>query len=184
MIECAICLRPISAADDSVACPEPSCAQPYHRECWDYLGGCARYGCPQMKEVKKPEIAVSFWGASQKQCPLCAEAIPIAALNCPFCNTPFQDIKPVTLDDMKTKRSDPALRAIHNTAIRMLIFGLLGFPSPFVLLFGGKWYRQHRKEIAQAGPATRALALMALLVSGLYLALVFLGLILYALFKS
>ncbi|MBI4864927.1 MAG: hypothetical protein HY815_32410, partial [Candidatus Riflebacteria bacterium] len=38
---CAVCADPI--ADDAVACPD--CGVPYHRECHEYLGGCAIYGC-------------------------------------------------------------------------------------------------------------------------------------------
>jgi len=182
--ECLICLRPIAPGDDVQPCSEPTCGQPYHRACWEYLGGCARYGCPQMKEVKKPEIDVSFWGACQKQCPMCAETIPMAALTCPYCSTLFHDIKPVTREDMKPKQRDPALRALQNKAVWMLILGLLGFPSPFVLVIGGIWYRNHRAEIERAESVTRALAIMGLLVSGLYLVMLVIGVVLYALAKS
>jgi hypothetical protein len=137
-----------------------------------------------MKEVKKPEAAVAFWGSSQKQCPFCAETIPMAALKCPLCHAEFEDIAPVSREDLKPKRPDPALRAYYKSAVRMLVFSLLGLPSPFVLIFGGIWYRNRRKEIDRAGPTTRALVVLSLLVSTLYLVLVGGGLMLYFLVKS
>ena len=89
---CQICGCAIGPEQAVEVCPEPKCRSPYHRECWDYLGGCARYGCPKMVEVKKGEgESPTFWGASDKQCPLCAEAIPVGALECPYCKALFQD---------------------------------------------------------------------------------------------
>jgi hypothetical protein len=182
--ECLICGWAIEPGQDVEVCPEPACGLPYHRECWDYLGGCARYGCPRMVETKKTEIVASFWGSSQKQCPLCAETISVAALTCPFCNAQFQDIKPVSRDELLRKPEDPLLKGYRKTAAWMLILGLLGFTSPLVLVFGGSWFYAHRAEIARAGPTTRALAIVALMVSAFYIVLVGGGLFIFSLAKS
>ena len=39
---CSLCRTP--ALSEVQACPE--CRSPYHRECWEYVGRCAIYGCP------------------------------------------------------------------------------------------------------------------------------------------
>ena len=181
---CLICGWAIEPSQDVEVCPEPACGLPYHRECWDYLGGCARYGCSRMVETKKAETVASFWGSSQKQCPLCAETIPVAALTCPFCNAQFQNIKPVSRDELIRKPEDPRLMGYRKTAIWMLILSLLGITSPLVLLFGGTWFYSNRVEIARAGSTTRALAIIALLVSAFYIVLIGGGLLSYTLVKS
>lgn len=38
---CSLCRR--TALEDTASCPV--CRAPYHRECWDYVGRCAIYGC-------------------------------------------------------------------------------------------------------------------------------------------
>jgi len=179
-IECLICGGILISGQDIVLCPEPGCRLPYHRECWDEVGGCARYGCPRMVETKKAEIGASFWGASQKQCPLCAESIPVAALICPFCKAQFEDIVPVSREDLIRKQEDPLLRSYRKAAVWMLVFSLLGFTSPFVLVFGGMWYFSNRNEIVRAGPTSRALAIIALLVSAFYILVAGIGLLIFS----
>jgi len=39
--ECPVCANPLDGATRRC----DSCATPHHRECWDYFGGCAIYGC-------------------------------------------------------------------------------------------------------------------------------------------
>ena len=72
----------------------------------------------------------------------------------------------------------------RKTAIWMLILSLLGITSPLVLLFGGNWFDSNRVEIARAGSTTRALAIIALLVSAFYIVLIGGGLLSYTLVKS
>ena len=48
-----------------------------------------------MVEVKKAEVGSTFWGATEKVCPMCSEKIPVAALECPFCKTAFKDMRPM-----------------------------------------------------------------------------------------
>jgi hypothetical protein len=182
--ECLICGWAVEPDQALELCPEPSCGLPYHRECWDELGGCARYGCPRMVETKKAEIAPSFWGASQKQCPLCAEMIPVADLTCPFCQAEFQGTAPMTREDLIIKPEDPWLKGYRTTAVWMLILSLLIVPTPLVLLFGGVWFNSNREEIARAGATARALAIIALLVSAFCVLAAIGGLVIFSLVKS
>jgi endogenous inhibitor of DNA gyrase (YacG/DUF329 family) len=182
--ECLICGHAIEQGQDIELCPDAACRSPYHRECWEYLGGCACYGCPRMVETKKAETAATFWGASQKQCPICAETISVADLTCPFCSTQFQDIKPVSREELIKKPDDPRLKEYRKTAMWMLILGLLGITSPLVLLFGGMWFYSHRTEVERIDRTTHGLAIIALLVSAFYIVVVGGGLMVYSLVKS
>jgi hypothetical protein len=137
-----------------------------------------------MVETKKAETTATFWGASQKQCPVCAEIIPVADLTCPFCGTQFQDIKPVTRDELIRKPDDPRLKEYRKTAVLMLILSLFGITSPLVLMFGGLWFKSHRAEVNRKDPTTHGMAIIALLVSAFYIVVVGGGLLVYSLVKS
>ncbi len=158
----------------------PGCAALYHQECWAELGGCATYGCPRMVEVKKPEDeAPTYWGTTEKTCPMCAEKIPISALVCPHCHTTFDDPRPMTREDLLPKSEDPALAGYRKGAAWLFILSLLGCTSPLALLIGGFWYWSHRREIARAGATSQALSLIGLGICLLYLVAVGFGLLLW-----
>ena len=40
---CPVCGCQVEKSDASLCCPR--CSTPHHRECWDYTGGCAIFGC-------------------------------------------------------------------------------------------------------------------------------------------
>lgn len=165
---CQICLHAISDSEALQLCPD--CHTRYHQECWDELGGCARYGCSRMVEIKKSEdLAPSYWGATEKKCPVCIEQIPIAALVCPHCKAKFNETRPMTREDLIPTPEDPALVSHRKTAVWLFVFSLLGCTSPFALLFGGIWYRKNRDEIGRAGGTARALSLIGLGICVLYL---------------
>lgn len=165
---CQICLHAVDDGEMIQLCP--ACHTRYHQECWEELGGCATYGCPRMVEIKKSEdVSPTYWGATEKKCPVCIEQIPITVLICPHCKTKFSDTRPMTREDLLPPQEDPALAGYRKTAVWLFIFSLLGCTSPFALLFGGIWYGSHRNEIARAGPTTRALSLIGLGICVLYL---------------
>lgn len=165
---CQICLHPVEANQAIQFCPD--CRTRYHQECWDELGGCGTYGCSRMVEIKKSEDeTLTYWGATEKKCPICIEQIPVGALVCPFCKTRFKETRPLTREELLPQREDPALAGYRKRAVWLFIFSILGCTSPFALLFGGIWYRSHRDEIAQAGPTARALSLIGLGICVLYL---------------
>jgi hypothetical protein len=165
---CQICLHALGA--DEVLHQCPSCKSLYHAECWQELGGCAVYGCPKMVEIKKAEdMEETHWGATEKKCPICVETIPIAATVCPFCNTVFKDKRPLSREELLPEREDPALHEYRRGATWLFIISLLGCTSPFVLIFGGLWYREHREDIMRAGAQARALSLIGLGICVLYI---------------
>src|SRR5258708_5282193 len=152
---CPYCLTALEPLQPAVVCP--GCGVTHHRECWEDLGGCAGGGCPHMVEVKKAEIPANFWGATEKICPYCAEKIPMATLQCIYCRAIFEDIRPVTSEDVLPKFENPRVRELRSQAKRLFVFSLFGVTSPFALAIGWNWYRNNRLEIHPVGGNTRAL---------------------------
>ncbi|MCI0490406.1 MAG: zinc ribbon domain-containing protein [Blastocatellia bacterium] len=165
---CQICFWLIKADQSVQHCS--SCQSPYHQECWDWLGGCATYGCPNMVESKKAEDEpATYWGATEKKCPLCAETIPISEKVCPYCKKSFDDIRPMTREDLLPKKEDPALAAYRKGAIWLFVFSLIGCTSPIALIAGSIWYKNNRDDIERAGATTKALIFIALGICVLYI---------------
>lgn len=170
---CQICGLPIGVRQIVRNCS--ACTSGFHSECWDELGGCATYGCPKMYETKKAEdIAITYWGAHEKTCPICAETIPVAELKCSKCGTDFDDISPLTREDILQQDKSSPQFVYRKTAILLFIVSAIGITSPLALLFGGIWYRVKRREIAQDA-TTRALTLVALFVATAYIILIVVG---------
>ena len=178
---CPYCLTVIETAQEVVACP--GCGFTHHKECWEELGGCAVEGCTRMVEIKKGDIPANFWGATEKTCPYCAERISMSALQCPYCRAVFNDIRPLTRDDVLPKYEfrNPRVVDLGKQAKRLFIFSLLGVTSPIALLIGWGWYRRNRGEIERIGGNTRALALFGLGICGLYLSMLVVGSLAFAL---
>lgn len=176
---CPYCLCAVAPGDSVVVCP--GCGFTHHRECWDNLGGCAVEGCSRMVEVKKAESASTFWGATEKVCPMCAEKIPVAALQCPCCKATFADMRPVDREDLLAKAPDPAIAGYHKRAIWLLVFSLIGCTSPIALIIGLIWYSQDRRQIERAGPTTRALVLVSLGICIAYIAMFVIGAVVFGL---
>jgi zinc-ribbon domain len=175
-VVCPYCLHPVT--EDQAVQQCPSCQQGHHQECWDDLGGCAIYGCERMVPVQKPEEMHSFWGVTEKKCPICAESIAVGDLKCPYCGTDFEDVRPVSRDDV-LRRDEEAPDPLRKTALKMLILSALGVTSPFVLIWGSIWYMLHRREIAGQSSTARALILIALGVAALYVLLIGVGVVVF-----
>ena len=176
---CQICLHPICEGEETAACPD--CKTSYHRECRDELGGCATYGCVQMVEIRKTEEpADGWWGTSEKKCPMCAETIPVSSLECPYCHTAFDEIRPISREELLTVGDDSSKQAYRKRAICLLIFSVAGVTSPLALLIGGLWYLARREQIGRAGPMIRATVLMSLAICLVWIVIVAGG---YAVFR-
>jgi len=134
-----------------------------------------------MVEIKKADIISTYWGEKEKVCPMCAEKIPVAALECPYCKATFQDMRPVSQEDLLPKAEDPALKTYRKSAKWLLVFSLIGCTSPFALLFGGIWYARHRREIQRAGSTTKALVLVSLGICVVYLVMAGVGSLVFSL---
>ena len=50
---CIVCLKPIEAEDEVVACPR--CRSVHHVECWKGKGGCGKTGCAQIAQAVRAE---------------------------------------------------------------------------------------------------------------------------------
>jgi Uncharacterised protein family UPF0547 len=180
---CPYCLHPIQSWPPTQDCP--ACQTPHHQECWDELGGCAVYGCSRMVEAHKPDDdVITSWGASDKDCPMCAEKIPVAALECPYCRTRFADARPMRPEELLQKVEDPVAVRNQKWAIFLLILSLLGVTSPLALALGLIRYVRHRLEIERAGPTVRGMILIALGISAAYLLLMSFGLMVYVVLEG
>jgi Prokaryotic RING finger family 1 len=179
---CPYCLCALSPGEPAVACS--GCGFVHHRECWDTLGGCAVEGCTKMVEVKKAEVGSTFWGATEKVCPMCSEKIPVAALDCPYCKAAFKDMRPMAKEDVLFKAEDPVLKSYRKSANLLLIFSLIGCTSPLALLVGGIWYARKRGEIQRAGTTTRAKVLVSLGVCVIYLVMIGVGTLVFSISRS
>ncbi len=176
---CQICLHPVFNGQEAAACDE--CKASYHQECWDELGGCATYGCSRMVEIKKADDPVAaWWGAREKKCPMCAETISVASLECPFCHASFDDIRPMSREDVFKPGETEEAKSYRRKAIWLLIFSAIGITSPAALLVGGIWYLARKREIAGAGTTVRAMVLISLAICVVYMVLLVAG---YEVFK-
>jgi hypothetical protein len=57
-VPCAICHQPINADEIFGRCRYSN--TPYHKECWDFNGGCAVLGCRGVRNPKAFQSAVSL----------------------------------------------------------------------------------------------------------------------------
>lgn len=146
---CAVCQAPLQAGEDIVTCPD--CEAPYHRECWDYNGGCGLYGCDQAPEtelLQDVEIPVSYWGKEEKNCPRCGQVIQAAAVRCRFCGATFSSAAPE--DSARYRRRTAVemnLPRIRKAGIWLLVFSVISCTAPVAAIIGIFWYLGHREEI-------------------------------------
>jgi len=47
-VQCPVCGQDVDVADTAVVTVCPRCETPHHRDCWDYTGGCAIFGCKRV----------------------------------------------------------------------------------------------------------------------------------------
>jgi hypothetical protein len=134
-----------------------------------------------MVEVKKAELIATYWGATEKRCPFCAETIPVDAGECRWCKASFDDRKPLAREDVIPDAPDPRAGEWRGRAKWLLFFSLLGFAAPVTLLVAISWIRSDREEIDRAGGTARALIYSALGISLAYLAFLALGLLAFRL---
>jgi hypothetical protein len=127
-----------------------------------------------MVETKKTREQVNFWGATEKRCPMCAEMIPMKAMQCPYCKLKFDDYRPLTAEDL-ARPSDDESRSVQRKATRLLMFSALGITSPITLIVALRWYMRGKDEIARGGATTSALVLVSMLISLVYLIVLPLG---------
>jgi hypothetical protein len=137
-----------------------------------------------MVEIKKADEQISYWGATEKKCPICAETIPMVVLECPFCKATFDDVRPLTREDVLGSSEDPTIVSYRRRAIWLLVFSVIGVTAPVVLVVGAVWYRLKKHEIRTAGQTVQALLWMSWVIAALYIVLVSLGAMLFLVHSS
>lgn len=146
---CAICQSAIEANEPREKCP--TCASPYHAECWQENGGCAVYGCagvPRTESRSGLEIPVSYWGQEKKPCPVCGALIQAAALRCRECGTTFKDARPQgTNEFVRQSGRDVRVQGLKSKSILILVLCLIPVTAVVGLIIGVPWYLSNRADI-------------------------------------
>lgn len=145
---CAICMTPVGPEDAATACP--SCAAPYHAECWADNGGCAVYGCamvPKTDGLKPLEIPPAFWGREDKECPRCGKTIMAMAVRCRHCGAEVEaKIEAKTAYERRQVRKSNAPK-LRQSAIAFLVLSLLPLLSIIPAVAGRIYYSRNRDDI-------------------------------------
>jgi len=158
-VTCVYCLLIVDEAD-LMTCP--GCSAAHHQECWEELHGCSVYGCSKMIETKKvDEPLVTYWGVAEKKCPVCAEVIRVSELECQFCHTRFDDIRPMTRADLLKPAEESWMTSYRRSAVWLIFFSAIGCTSPISFVVGLIWFLTKRQKLKLV-PATRGLVLIAL----------------------
>ena len=171
---CPICQTAVAAEEFVVSCPV--CDQVHHRECWSEIGGCGTYGCTQAPVIDKSAasapVATSAWGDT-KTCPMCGEKIKSIALRCRYCETDFDTADPLTMDDLHRRagRVDE-LKKLKTNTVWLFAVSLTGCLAPIAGLISSAYLLPKREQLAKCGPLYSFLAWGALVVSGLFTALI------------
>lgn len=147
-VTCAICMTPLSRTDATAPCP--SCAAPYHVDCWDENGGCAVYGCPMVPKsegLKPLEIPPAFWGRQEKDCPRCGAQIMAMAVRCRHCGATVEaKIESRGAYDRRQMRQVRAPR-LKRLSLVFLIASLLPIASLVSATIGAAYYRKNCDDI-------------------------------------
>ena len=162
---CPICRTP--AESDTIQCIH--CQGVHHRDCWEYNGGCGKYGCasaPATEKLTDIEIPPSYWGQTEKQCPTCGNMIQAAALRCRHCGTIFQTTRPQGAGEFAAQRAlEGSKSSMRRTIIVLLVFSILPCTAALAAIVGGIWYLVNRKRLAALPAQQLALARIALLIA-------------------
>lgn len=96
-VKCSICAELLSLDKRPTHTCE-ACQTPYHEECWQYSGGCSRFGCAgEVLRIGDDSTAPAA-GEATRACPFCAETIKKAARLCRFCMIDLSTGRPYSPD--------------------------------------------------------------------------------------
>lgn len=176
---CPVCRSEAEGAQ--VECPD--CHARHHQECWEYNGGCGKYGCPSAPEPQKldeMEVPLAYWGKTEKECPACRNMIQAAALRCRHCGMVFASARPQGAGEFHAQRAlESDLPGLRRKAIFLLVFSILPCTTTIALIGGGFWYAANRKRLAALPAQQAALAKIGLVIGVVQTALLILVLVLH-----
>ncbi len=162
---CPVCLS--AALDAEVQCPD--CHARHHKECWEYNGGCGKYGCtsaPEPAKLEELEVPLAYWGQTDKACPSCHQVIQAAALRCRHCGIVFNTARPQAQGEFHAQRAiEDDLPGLRKKALWLLVFSILPFTAALAAVIGGIWYLLKRKRIAALPAQQQAMARIALIIA-------------------
>jgi hypothetical protein len=170
-MRCAICRDDVAGDQPLKRCE--ACAGAFHLECWKDNGGCATTGCSNAPKKDDAQIEAglqeTYWGATTKACPACAETINVNERVCPKCNEHFATDRPMSFEEYKAGFARPQVPSdLEQGALIMFISGIVGVTAPVSLLLGGLWYRAHKDALRELSPLHHLLAVCGLVISALY----------------
>ena len=173
---CAICQSSFDVSEEVARCP--SCAAPYHSDCWDANGGCALYGCPMVPKTEglKPlEIQPAFWGREDKDCPKCGNKILAMAVRCRHCGTQLE-ATPIDQSAYARKQAQkeraPFLRRM---SIIFMILAIIPGGALLTLTLGWWFYARNRTAIRKLPGGADGLYRIAIIVSAVEIVVSLIG---------
>ena len=167
---CSVCQTPIDHGQAACLCP--ACRSPYHRECWDEIGGCATYGCDLMPQPAKPADEggprSEAWG-DDKTCPKCGQEIRAAAVKCRFCRASFPSAVPMTRAEYREWSDQQAqLGPTRTFAIVLFSVSLIGCLAPIMFIVGLVWLKKSHDDLKRVGGVHQVLAYFGVALSAVY----------------
>ncbi len=180
---CPVCRVAPAAGEAVIVCP--TCHTAHHPDCWEYNEGCGKYGCetaPETRKLQDTEIPSSYWGQSEKDCPVCRQKIQAAAVRCRFCGATFASQRPQEFGEFAAQKTAEAnLPKLRQMSIWLLVFCLLPCTSTIAGIVGIIWFFKNRQGIKKLPAQQAALSKIAIGVSGLQTAIVLVIAIVYGL---
>jgi hypothetical protein len=165
---CPTCGTRLQPTDATQACTD--CGQMYHQACWQEVGGCATFGCPQAPVAQKPPTPANVgagWG-DFKTCPSCGAKIGASLLVC-SCRAMFPYAAPMSrMDYAKWTEDMRAAKSLKTTITVLFLLSLTGVLAPVLGVASFILARRGRKLLEGADGAFTALAWGNLVVGATY----------------
>jgi len=184
---CPICQCNINHTEKITICPQ--CKTGYHADCWNEIGGCAIYGCPQTPVTEhrtELEIPPAYWGQENKPCPACGAIILASAIRCRNCGATFQSSRPQDQNEYNSQiEIQKRLPELRRAVILIFIFCIIPLSSPIAAVIGGSWYfsnRNHLNSLPTLYSAITKLALLTALGQTVFIVIIMIFAITYNMF--
>lgn len=180
---CALCQTAIDAGEPTTGCP--GCSTVYHSDCWNEVGGCGVYGCPNVPPTEKRsdmEIPAAHWGKESKDCPSCGKQIQAMAVRCRHCGTAFATADPMSRRAFnQAKDISDSRPGLKKRAVWLFVACAVPFTTAIAGPLGLWWYLRRRSDIDRLPRIFAAMVWIGIGLSACQIAVVTLVMILKAL---